>query len=349
MLGWALLYKYLIAFVFKRKGFLAMLLIKNDNTDPAFNLACEEYLLCTVKEPTFTLWQNKRSIIVGKNQNTLNEIDLQYVKENDISVIRRLTGGGAVFHDLGNINYTYIEPSQSGNFNNYSYFTNDLIDYLKTLNVNAELSGRNDLLIDGKKFCGNAQCIKNNNIMHHGCILYSADLSTLTNALKVNPAKIQSKGIKSVSSRVTNVIDHMKNKLSAFDFLNGFESFVAQRHGYTPIYLSEAEKAEIQALADSKYSSWDWNFGNSPDYNFKACKKFDFGLIEIYLEIENGIITKAKIGGDFFGKKDIFIIENEIIGKKHAINELTKALEKYKIDEYISGCSNATLLTLLIN
>ncbi len=278
-----------------------------------------------------------------------NCLDLQYVQNNNIDVVRRLTGGGAVFHDLGNINYTYIEPSQSGNFNNYSYFTNDLIDYLKSLNINAELSGRNDLLIDGKKFCGNAQCIKNNNIMHHGCILYSADLSTLTNALKVNPAKIQSKGIKSVSSRVTNVIEHMENKLSPIEFLTGFENFVEQRHSCKTIYLSENDKAKIQALADSKYSTWDWNFGSSPDYNFKALKKFDFGLIEIYLEIQNGIIIKAKIGGDFFGKKDIFVIENEIIGIKHDINELTKALEKYKIDEYISGCTNEVLIPLLIN
>ena len=326
-----------------------MLLIKNNSHIPAFNLATEEYLLTNLKENAFTLWRNEKAVIVGKNQNTISEINSDYTEKNNISVIRRLTGGGAVFHDLGNLNYTYIEKEENKNFNNYSYFTADLLDYLKTHGIKAELSGRNDILIEGKKFCGNAQCIKNGFVMHHGCILFSADLSKLSGALNVNAAKIASKGIKSVSSRVANIIDYMENKISIEEFQNGFEAFIVDRHGYVSVDLSENDKKSINKLVDEKYGTWEWNFGYSPDYNFENSCKFDFGLVEIKLFIESGIIKSAKILGDFFGKKDVSEIEAAITGHRHRTIELTKALESFDISDYISGCNNTALVKQLIN
>ncbi|MBQ0111387.1 MAG: lipoate--protein ligase family protein, partial [Oscillospiraceae bacterium] len=244
-----------------------MLFVLNNSFDPAYNLATEEYLLKQKQMPAIMLWQNDRSIIIGKNQNTMAEINYPYVNENGITVCRRLTGGGAVFHDKGNLNYTVISDN-TNKLGDYSYFSQDLTDFLKTLGLDAEMSGRNDVLLCGKKICGNAQTTYKNLVLHHGCILFSADLSSLSNALKVNPAKIADKGIKSVKSRVVNIRSQLKEKMEIDRFRELFGDFMIKRHSLVPYELTDDEKNIIKKLKDEKYSTYEWNYGTSPQYSY---------------------------------------------------------------------------------
>lgn len=325
-----------------------MIIIRNNSTDPAFNLACEEYMLKRANEPVFMLWRNARAVIVGVNQNTAAEIDREYCEENGIKVVRRLTGGGAVFHDLGNVNYTYIEENNANKFTDYAAFTKDIIDYLETLGVTAVLSGRNDCLIDGKKIMGNAQCVKYGKIMHHGCILYSADLSVLSNALKVNRAKIESKGIKSVSSRVINIADCMREKRDVETFIKGLESFMIKRYNCEVRELSKSEKEEISRLSEEKYNAFEWNFGASPEYSYEKSEKYSFGIVSVHFNVKDGFITDIKIYGDFFGQEEISGLEEILKGVKHDKAALESALAGARVDLFIKGCQAPDLIKLFI-
>ena len=241
-----------------------MLLINNTNTNAYFNLAMEEYFLKNTNEDIFLLWQNENSIIVGKNQNTLSEINYDYVKENNIKVVRRLSGGGAVFHDLGNINFTFISCNDNS-FSDFKKFTMPIVEALKELNVHAEFSGRNDLLIDGQKFSGNAQYNYKNKVMHHGTLLFSSEINDLSNALKVKPSKFQGKSVKSVKSRVTNISSHLDKEMTVLEFKDYLMDFINKRDENSHFYeLNDKDIESINKLVEEKYSTWEWNFGYSP-------------------------------------------------------------------------------------
>lgn len=314
-----------------------MLLIFNDNTNPYFNLAMEEYLLKNTDEDLFILWRNKPSIIVGKNQNTLSEINLDYVREHSIPVIRRQSGGGAVFHDLGNINFTFISCNNNS-FSDFKRFTQPIIDLLNTLGINAKFSGRNDLLIDGKKFSGNAQYNYKNKVMHHGTLLFSSKITDLSNALKVKNIKFEGKGIKSVKSRVTNIKDHLNKNIDILEFkdllMNYMYSISSDNNFYT---LTKKDIENIENLVEEKYATWEWNFGNSPKYSFFNELKYPNGHIEFNLEVEKGYIKKIKLFGDFFGKEDISTLEILLCGIKHEEESLRTALEHININNYLLG------------
>lgn len=322
-----------------------MLLIYNEKTNPYFNLAMEEYLLKNFKEDLFILWRNEPSVIVGKNQNTLSEINLEYIKENNIPVVRRQSGGGAVFHDLGNINFTFIANDNKG-FSDFKRFTQPIIDLLNTLNINAEFSGRNDLLINGKKFSGNAQYNYKNRVMHHGTLLFSSEITDLSNALKVKPIKFEGKGIKSVKSRVTNISEHLKDNISILEFKNLILNFVSKSNLDSSNYtLSEDDICEINKLVDQKYSSWEWNFGNSPKYTLINEIKYPGGNIEFNLNVEKGIIKDIKFFGDFFGKCDVSLIEDMLININHEENSIKNSLASTDINNYFLGAD----LNFLVN
>ena len=257
-----------------------MLLIYNDKTNPYFNLAMEEYLLKNFNEDMFILWRNEPSIIVGKNQNTISEINLDYVKEHNIPVVRRQSGGGAVFHDLGNINFTFI-ANNNNSFSDFKRFTLPIIDLLKTLNINAEFSGRNDLLIDGKKFSGNAQYNYKDKVMHHGTLLFSSQISDMSKALRVKPIKFEDKGIKSVKSRVTNISEHLSTPMDVLEFKNLLMDYLEKTNSDNKYYhLTDYDINEINKLVSQKYNTWDWNFGNSPKYSLHNELKYSGGNIE---------------------------------------------------------------------
>ncbi|MDD7757520.1 MAG: lipoate--protein ligase [Clostridiales bacterium] len=316
-----------------------MLLINNTNTNAYFNLAMEEYFLKNTNEDIFLLWQNENSIIVGKNQNTLSEINYDYVKENNIKVVRRLSGGGAVFHDLGNINFTFISCNDNS-FSDFKKFTMPIVEALKELNVHAEFSGRNDLLIDGQKFSGNAQYNYKNKVMHHGTLLFSSEINDLSNALKVKPSKFQGKSVKSVKSRVTNISSHLDKKMTVLEFKDYLMDFINKRDDNSHFYeLNDKDVESINKLVEEKYSTWEWNFGYSPKYSLYNELKYPGGNVEFSLDVHDGLIKDIKFFGDFFGKEDISFIENKLRNVKHNEYSIKSALEDVDINNYFLNCN----------
>ena len=313
-----------------------MKLIFNNNTDPYFNLALEEHLLCRREENFFVLWRNSKSVIVGLNQNTAAEINAPFVRENRIAVVRRLTGGGAVFHDEGNINYTFIENDEE-HINDYAYFSAPVISALAKLGVEASLSGRNDLLAQGKKISGAAQCVKNGRTLHHGTLLYSADLSALGGALNVSAVKIESKGIKSVRSRVLNIADVIENSADVKGFMNAFFEEIKEAAGGEEYKLSAAETEEVNALADEKYCTDDWNYGEKSDFNLRYEKRLPSGCYNANLRVENGVIAELRLYGDYFSVGDVSALENAVRGMKYDYYSVFSAAENTGVSLILPG------------
>ncbi|ADD01578.1 lipoyltransferase and lipoate-protein ligase [Thermoanaerobacter mathranii subsp. mathranii str. A3] len=325
-----------------------MLYIYNKNTNPYFNLAAEEYILKEFQEECFMLWRNEPSIIIGKNQNTLAEINLDYVRQHKIPVVRRLSGGGAVFHDLGNLNFTFIVNEDVSSFSDFKRFTQPIIDVLRKLSINAEFSGRNDITIDGKKISGNAQYYYKNRILHHGTLLFSSSITDLSAALKVRPVKFEDKGVKSVSKRVTNISEHLKEPITIEQFIDLIMNHIREQTGGSEMYeFTQEDIKKIEKLVREKYSTWEWNFGTSPDYKFKNEKKFAGGTVEVNLNVEKGIIKDVKICGDFFGKYDVSEVENLLKGVKHSEEEIKKVLSNIDINDYLANITVDNLIEVM--
>lgn len=315
-----------------------MLLINNTSTNAYFNLAMEEYFLKNTNEDIFMLWRNESAIIVGKNQNTLSEINYEYVKQNKIKVVRRQSGGGAVFHDLGNINFTFISCNDNS-FSDFKRFTMPIIDALKNLNIQAEFSGRNDLLIDNQKFSGNAQYNYKNKVMHHGTLLFSSEINDLSSALKVKPSKFIGKSVKSVKSRVTNIANHLEHDMTVLEFKNYLMNFINSKYENNCLYqLSEEDINEINKLVEDKYNTWQWNFGHSPKYALNNEIKYPGGNIEFSLNVEKGLIKEIKFFGDFFGKKDVSYIEDLLKNTNHNEASIRSILNNIDINDYFLNC-----------
>lgn len=312
-----------------------MLCIKHENTDPWFNLAAEEYVLKNFTEDCFMLWRNANAIIVGKHQNTLAEINLDYVKEKNIKVVRRLSGGGTVYHDLGNLNFTFIMNGSDGQLVNFRKYTRPILDVMRKLGIDARFEGRNDLTIDGKKFSGNAEHVYKNRILHHGTLLFSSEISDLNNALRVNPLKYKDKAVKSVRSRVTNISEHLKKNISVTEFRNLIMDHIMSVYSDCLAYeFSDTDLKSILELSENKYSRWEWNFGYSPQYAMQKMIKTNGGFIEIHLNVDNGIIREAKIYGDFFNRKDISEVEDLLSGTPHTEEAIMEKLTSISFGEY---------------
>lgn len=323
-----------------------MLFIEINSKNPYFNLAVEEYLVKNKNEEIFMLWRNRSSVIIGRNQNALAEIDYNFVTENNIPVVRRMSGGGAVFHDEENLNYTYIINCEKDGdqFGNYGFFTKLLCDFLKEKGVDATLSGRNDILVDGRKFSGNAQYKWHGRLMHHGTILIGADIKKLAGALTPDENKIKSKGIKSVKSRVANINEFVD--IDAEKFFDEFKKY-AISSGMEEYTLSKAEIAEINKLTKEKYETYEWNFGYSPKYDFVKKEYFSSGSVEVCLKISNGIIEDAKIFGDFFSAEGVEELENVLKNKKHEMDTLRKAINGVWKENIVGALNEEEFLKLL--
>lgn len=318
-----------------------MYYIENTCTDPRFNLALEQYVFdrLAVKEDFFILWQNANSIIIGKHQNTVEEINAAYVKEHDIQVVRRLSGGGAVFHDLGNVNFTFIADHGGGGFD-FSAFCHPVMDALESLGVKAELSGRNDMTIGGQKFSGNSQYIRQGRVMHHGTILFDSDLETVGKALRAPEDKFLSKGFKSVRSRVTNVKPHLPRPISTGEFKDCLRSFMFREYHLIPYTVTEEDLEAVKKLQEEVYDRWEWNFGSSPASSIVKKRRVEgVGQIEIHMEVENGAISKLAFYGDYFGNNDSGGLARILTGAKLREDAICERLEDTDIQDYFSRLS----------
>ncbi|AKP66580.1 lipoate--protein ligase [Companilactobacillus ginsenosidimutans] len=327
------------------------------STDIRDNLATEQYLMNNVEfdVPLVLFYIQKPCIIVGRHQNTLEEINSDYVKKHNITITRRFSGGGAVYDDLGNISFSFVVNSDSDNFGNFKKLTKPIIDALKDMGATtAEVSGRNDLMVDGKKFSGNAMYTKNGKMFSHGTLAYDVDLTVLSKALNVPKDKIESKGIKSVKSRVTNVKPYLKpeyQKLTTEEFRDRLIMELFHTDNLNSIAnkeykLTEADKTAIQKLNDDYYYNWDWVYGKSPDFTVKNRKHFNMGTIDVRYEVSEGKIKSLEIYGDYFGKKDSNDIKQKLIGIDYDSEQITKVLKTFDLDNYFSGVSENELFTL---
>jgi lipoate-protein ligase A len=325
-----------------------MLCILNKSLDPYFNQATEEYFLKNFDENIFMLWQNDATIVVGKHQNTLAEINAEYVKEKGIRVVRRLTGGGAVYHDLGNLNYTFIMGyGDEGAKVDFKKYNQPIIDVLSQLGVEAHFSGRNDILIQDQKFSGNAEHIyhQKQRVLHHGTLLYASEIQDISDALNVNPLKFEGKARKSVRSRVTNISTHLKEDIGVTKFGERVMQHITHLYpDAIPYELSEVDKIAIQNLADDKYSQWHWNYGYSPKYGLKNGLKTTGGFVEAHLNVEKGLIAELEIFGDFFVNQDLEPLIKGLIGKEHQEEKLLAALRELKSSEFFNNISEEELV-----
>ncbi|GLH62580.1 MULTISPECIES: lipoate--protein ligase [Parageobacillus] len=328
-----------------------MLFIDNKGiTDPRINLAIEEYALknLDINETYLLFYINEPSIIIGKNQNTIEEINTEYVEKNGIHVVRRLSGGGAVYHDLGNLNFSFITKDDGDSFLNFRKFTEPIIKALKKLGVNAELSGRNDIIVEGRKISGNAQFSTRGRMFSHGTLLFDSKIENIVSALNVKKDKIESKGIKSIRSRVANISEFLKEKMTIEEFRSVLLESIFGKDKDIPEYvLTEEDWANIHKLSRERYQNWEWNYGKSPKFNLQHSHRFPAGQIDVRLEVQKGIIENCKIYGDFFGAGDVAEIEEKLIGKRYEKSEIEKALQDVDIKHYFGNIEKEEFINLI--
>lgn len=323
-----------------------MKIVLNENTSLSFNMAAEEYMMKHFDDDIFMLWRAKRSVLIGKNQNALAEINYDYVKENQIDVVRRLSGGGTVFCDLGNTNFAFI-VTDSTSFSDFRKFTQPILEVLKKLGVDAEFSGRNDLTIEGKKFSGNAQYKYKDRLLHHGTLLFSSDIGDLAKAINPPKIKLESKGVASVKSRVTNIKAHLKDDIDIVKFKELINEYINETVENASFYeFNNDDIKAIQAIEENRFKTWDWNYGNSPKYKGYQTKKFAGGIVETFFEIKKGSFTGIKFYGDFFSKLEISDIENALIGSAHTEIDIRKTLSEFKLDDYFKNITADEIISL---
>lgn len=329
-----------------------MLFVDNQNEhDPAMNLALEEYVLRQSKqnEDLLLFYINEPSIIIGCHQNTLEEINHDYVEQHGIHVVRRLSGGGAVYHDLGNLNFSFLTDYQQENFQNFKKFTEPVVRCLKELGVTAELSGRNDILVDGHKVSGNAQYISKGRMVSHGTLLFSTDLSEVSKALHVQTGKIASKGIKSVRSRVANISEFLNQPMDIETFKKHILETYFKGVPEIPVYpLSTKDWEEVHQLAAERYRSWEWTYGNSPDFNVERRQRFPGGEIDARLFVKQGVIQSIKFYGDFFSEFHIEELEHLLSGVRYGRKEIISSLQGLAIERYFSGIDLQTFTDFIL-
>lgn len=324
-----------------------MLCLLNNSTEPAWNLAAEEYLLSSSHEDCFMLWRNRSAVIVGCNQNTRAQVNAEFLEKYNTPVVRRLSGGGAVYHDLGNVNFTLIDVSGRDRQMDFRTYTRPILDHLNRIGVPAVFDGRNDLSLEGRKISGNAQYIHRGRILHHGTLLFDVDLEMLAEALLVDPSKFQDKAVDSIRQRVTNIRPHLPDSVSIEKFVEQLLLSVQESKNARRASFSEADRQAIESLADEKYRRWEWNFGHSPDYNFCKTTRTTGGTLEVHLNVQRGIIQGVRLYGDYFGVRDIRVVEEVLVGCRHCRETISGAIGRLSIGDYIHGVSREEFIDAL--
>ena len=315
------------------------LYLETGSTNPYYNLAFEEYVLNNRREGNILiLWQNHNTIVVGQNQNTEAEINRHFVEEHRINVIRRSTGGGAVYHDMGNLNYSFISDSGKAEELTFTRFTTPIVNALESMGAKAEASGRNDILIEGHKVSGTAQRVVKGRVLHHGTLLYESNPDMVAGALNVDPEKFRSKSAKSVRSRIGNIKDYMNEEMTLGEFWDRLRTALTQGEMEMG-RLTDEELKEVLKLKEEKYDTWEWNYGRSPKFDMQRKRYWDGGVLEVLAAVDHGYITEMKFYGDFLAVKPLDVLVEELKGKPFTKEALLEVLEKYEMTEYFGGIS----------
>lgn len=322
--------------------------LKNLHTDPYYNMAFDEYCLesLPIDEPVFYLWQNRPAVIVGCNQEVNTEVNLEYLKQKGIALVRRVTGGGAVYHDLGNLNYTIVGRSEDLE-RDYPEYASIMMKALQSLGVPATLSGRNDILVNGKKVSGFAKRVIRNRLMVHGTLMYRVDVDVLTNVLNPSVTKLQSKGIASVRSRVANLCDYLPEVQDIQTFSNRLEEILSGHYADAEYQLTGEQLATIQKLADEKFAQWEWNYGRSPKATLTHSARLACGMVEVHLTLAENRIASCRFGGDFLGNLPASDVEKALQGVVFEADSIRACLSQMKISHYFDGVVADDLVKLM--
>ena len=330
-----------------------MLFIDNrDITDARVNLALEEYVFRhkPAAEDCLLFYVNERAIIIGRNQNTIEEIDTDVVRDRDITVVRRVSGGGAVYHDRGNLNFSFMTADVRGRFNRYDQFTRPVIDVLRTLGVPAALGGRNDILADGRKISGNAQFALPTRMFSHGTLLLDSDLDAVTAALRPRPGKVESKGVKSIRSRVANISEFLAAPMDVVELRERIIEAIfgtRDRARIPQVALADADWEAVHRLVDEKYGNWAWNYGENPPSNVQRAKRFPAGELDVRLDVAQGRIAAVRIFGDFMGREDVGALEQRLVGVAHTHDAIEGALSGVEVSDYFGDVPRDEVIGLL--
>lgn len=320
----------------------------NETTDPRVNLAIEEHLLrnVQVQEPLLLFYINAPSVIIGRNQNSIEEIDPDFVRENQIYVVRRLSGGGAVYHDLGNLNFSFITHGKE-NLHNFSKFTRPVVDVLQNLGVNAVLQGKSDIFVDGKKISGNAQYASHGRMFSHGTILFNTHLENMLRAINPRQVQIESKAVQSVRSFVTNVQEYLPKGMDIVALRNALLAGIFGGQVIPSFRLTDRDWEQIREIATQRYLTWDWNYGRSPAFNIQKSEKLPVGKLDARIWVEKGHIQAIKIYGDFSGRQDVSELEQQLIGLRYDRDAVEDALVDTDLEPYFGPLAKESFLNLL--
>lgn len=320
-------------------------------TDPRVNLALEEHILRTRTgdESLLLFYINEPSIIIGRHQNTIEEINTDVVRERGIHVVRRISGGGAVYHDEGNLNFSFLTPYQPGRFNRYEEFTRPVVEVLQAMGVPVGVSGRNDLIADGRKISGNAQFVSRGRMFSHGTVLVNSDLDAVTGALNVKPGKIESKGHKSVRSRVANISEFLPEPLDVHTLRAKIVERIFEGGEAVLHEVTDEDWAGVEELSANKYRTWEWNYGESPKFNTQRTRRFPVGEIDLRIQVDRGEVTSVRIFSDFMSRNDPAEIEVRLKGSRYEREALAKVLSQIDLSDFFGGIEHDDFLALLVD
>lgn len=324
-----------------------MLFINNTQTDPHLNLALEEFLLrqAETDQPLLLFYINEPAVIIGRNQNSSEEIDPDFIKEQGIHVVRRLSGGGAVFHDLGNLNFSFITPSRQ-DLHNFAKFTEPVVAVLRQLGVTAELRGKSDIFAEGKKISGNAQYVAQQRMFSHGTLLFDTDIATMLKALNPRKQAIESRAVQSVRNFVVNIRELLDEDMDIHTFRQTLLEGIFGGGPVAEYTLDMAAWAEVEKLADERYRTWEWNYGRSPQFNVRHQEELPGGKVDVRFQVENGRILSCKIYGNFNGRQPIAELEARLTGLRYDRDSLVDALTQIELSQYLGDIETAVFLTI---
>lgn len=322
--------------------------LETGNTDPYYNLAVEEFIFEQMDrtDDYFMLWQNSPSVIIGKYQNAREEINSRFVEKKQLKVARRLSGGGAVYHDMGNLNFTYIVGKRRDMLSDFRFFSEPIIEALRYIGLCAECTGRNDITIDGAKIAGNSQYLKNGRLLHHGCLMLDTNLEDVVDALTPDPAKIESKATKSLRSRITTINEKLSVPVSIEEFKGILKRCVFGTGNASTYMFSPEIRLEIFRLRNDKYATWEWNYGQAPSFSVKRKKRFPAGSVEIQMDVERGRISRINFFGDFFCYGDINELEHSLEGVL-IDDQLEQSLAELDVGHFLCDITSEDIAALL--